>query len=203
MSGGGAGSGGYDPKKLGQSFGNKLTEELNKPPQVFNKPLYAGVGSETQGGIKRLGQLGRSADFAGGMQAPGYKAVRNNLRDTVATDVGSMFNASGRFGGGSHVNNLTDQLTDSLGAFDYQNYNNQLDRQRQGVEMQLGAGQMLDADKQAALLADNDLFRRTHDTERQNLLELLGGFTGSQGAAGMTEEQPWWMKAIGLAGQFV
>lgn len=70
----------------------------------------------------------------------------------------------------------------------------------------VGAAQ--DADRQAALLGRNDLFRRQNDA-RTDLLGKLSSILGvNAGAAGSTTTQrepgtPWWQTAISLAGQFV
>lgn len=165
-----------------------------------------------------LDTLGRTAAGEGiGVEAPGYQAVRDRLQNDVMTGVNSTFTNSGRFGSGSHVGAAVDGLTSNLGALDMAQFNAGLDRQVQAAGMlpglydalqapndrTLALGAMQDADSQASLLAQNDLFRRQNDTSRQNLIELLGAFTGSQGNAGMQEQPQWWQQALGLGAGIV
>ncbi|UYQ70965.1 FUSC family protein [Pelagibacterium flavum] len=97
-----------------------------------------------------------------GEAAPGFAAMRSRLQDDVLSGVGSQFTSSGRFGGGSHINTATDRLTDSLGALDYQNYQNDIARQeralgaiegqrQQGVVNSMGAAAALPGMYQASL----------------------------------------------------
>lgn len=97
-----------------------------------------------------------------GTSAPGYAAMRGQLQDDVLSGVGSQFANMGRFGGGSHVETTTDQLTQSLGALDYQNYQNDLARQeralaaiegqrQQGVSNAMGAAAALPGMYEASL----------------------------------------------------
>lgn len=71
----------------------------------------------------------------------------------------------------------------------------------------LGVGQTLDANSQAELLAQNDLFRRKSDGDYSNLARILGLFTGMNGMPGTQKETPWWQTlastGIGLGSVFL
>lgn len=73
----------------------------------------------------------------------------------------------------------------------------------------LGAvGAAQDADKQATLMGQHDLFRRQQDARVDLLAKLSSILGGTAGAGGMTTTNtepgtPWWQSAIGLAGQFI
>ncbi|SDG34500.1 hypothetical protein [Pelagibacterium luteolum] len=80
---------------------------------------------------EQLMAVARGQQF--GTDAPGYSAMRGQLTDDVLSGVGSQFTSSGRFGGGSHINQATDRLTSSLGALDYTNYQNDIARQERAL----------------------------------------------------------------------
>jgi hypothetical protein len=152
MSGGGSNN--YDPAKLGNTLGNKLSSYVNTSAPVFNKELYTGQGATTQGALGGIlgnanpgGYSGHVTDAIGsfgdmaagrniGAEAPGYKAVRDRLSSDVMDSVNSQFTASGRFGGGSHRGELAEQMAGTLGAFDLGEYH-------RGQDLQFGAASML------------------------------------------------------------
>jgi len=75
-------------------------------------------------------------------------------------------------------------------------------------QTQLQVGQMQDADRQAQLLGEQDLFRRTEDANYTNLARTLGLFQGGlQGATGGQEQpNPFFDilgTAIGVGSQFL
>lgn len=210
------GSKGYDPAKTGKTFGDKLTSYLNGQAPGPSAGTTAGISSllssanPTGYGQGVGGAISSFADTAAGknigVEAPGYRAVRDNLRSDIMGDVNASVGGSGRYGSNIHTDTLTDSLTSNLGALDMAQYNAGQDRQVQAAQLlpqlqtaatqpgltQLMAGQIQDANADP----NYDRFR-----------ELLGDFTGSQGNAGMKPETPWWQTALGYiagnAGQAV
>lgn len=62
------------------------------------------------------------------------------------------------------------------------------------------AGQMRDADAQAKLMADYDLFERQDPySHLSKYADLLTGIQGNQGVAAKPKETPWWQTALGAA----
>jgi hypothetical protein len=64
----------------------------------------------------------------------------------------------------------------------------------------LGVGQVEDAQTQAELLAQNDLYNRQRDAPYDRLQKLLSMTTTGIGQqAGVKQETPWWQSALGGA----
>lgn len=88
-----------------------------------------------------------------GMNDPGYAAMRDAISNDVMTDVSGLFNASGRFGGGSHVDRATRSLTSALAPMDYQNYQNDIARQERALGAIEGQRQLGFSNRAGALSA--------------------------------------------------
>lgn len=164
MSGGGkGGSSNYDPAQLGKTLGNKLEGYANSPAPVFNKSMYPGLSSTTQGGLGALlsgadpdgysgfvgGAMQDFGDVAAGnrfgMDDPGYQQLRAKAGEDTLKDVNSLFTQSGRFGSGSHVGTATESLGNVYAGMDYQNYQNDIARQTQAAGMLPGLYQAAQA----------------------------------------------------------
>jgi hypothetical protein len=69
------------------------------------------------------------------------------------------------------------------------------------------AGQVLDADAQAARLADYDLWTRQNNARTEQIAQFASILNGSQGMPGTEKETPWWQSMLGgataLAGAFL
>lgn len=206
------GSGGYDPAKLGSQLGGKLTQYVNTPAPALSAGTTSGISSLLSGanpagyssGVN--GAISSFADTAAGknigVDAPGYQAVRNNLRSDIMGDVNSSLGASGRYGSNIHTDTLTDSLAANLGALDMAQYNVGQDRQVEAAKLlpqlqqaatqpgltQLMAGQVQDANA---------------DPNYNRFKELLGLFNNSQSSAGMKEETPWWQSLLGAGIQLL
>lgn len=206
--------------------------------KVFDKPLYAGAGSTTQQGWNStLGAAGNQnyaggvnsaiADFADtasgnkfGMNAPGYATLRANAGNDAMSGINSVFNNSGRFGGGTHVQKLGEGVTNAYAGLDYANYQNDISRQQQAAQMlpslyqaslapgaAMGAvGAAQDQDAQARLMAENDLFRRQSDPQWDALARSSSILAGTAPVGGMnttntqtTPATPWYQSALGGA----
>lgn len=73
----------------------------------------------------------------------------------------------------------------------------------QPAQMQIAAGQMLDADTQARLQGENDLFRRTNDAGWSTLGQASSILNGTAGASGQqtsttSPQAPWWQTILGM-----
>ena len=216
-----------------KQFGGQLLSDAqavyNQGPKVFNKSLYGGMGDATNSGLMSMlnvdptaynnglmGVMNSYADVAAGNQIgrsdPNYERLRNKLMNDVSGNVNSTFSNSGRFGGGSHVSNLTGSLADSVAGMDYGQLQDSYARQGQALgampgifqammapgQTQLGVGQVMDQDAQARLTAENDLFRRQNDagfTHIANNVNMLNQGAGKDGV--LTPDAPWWLQAIG------
>lgn len=204
--------------------------------KVFDKSLYPGAGSTTQQGWQSMLNAANNPAYSGainntigdfgaiasgqrfGMNDPGYAQLRQKAIDDTQSAVNQQFGASGRFGGGSHVQSLGEGIGNAVAGLDYANYQN--DQQRQmaaaaalpglfSASLQpasaIGAvGSAQDADAQARLQAENDLFRRQNDTAWDALARSSSILAGTAPVGGMTQTNtqtspatPWWQTALG------
>lgn len=62
-----------------------------------------------------------------------------------------------------------------------------------------GAGQAMDADQQAKLMADYELHQRRNNRVFDHLAQYQGLLGGAAQTAEQTEEAPWWQQALGAA----
>lgn len=217
MSGGG--NGGYDASALGGQFGNKLTAAINSP--TFNQSSFAEPSGATNIGLNGLyaastnptyskgvqGSINDFADIASGnrfgMNDAGYATLRQNVADDTAKAVNSTFTNSGRFGSGSHVQDLSQGVGNALAGLDYSNFQNDQQRQFTAAGMlpglyqaglapaqtMLGVGQANDAIATDRLAGAQAPYNR--------LLQALGAFSGSSQAPGMQEQAPWYSQLLG------
>lgn len=207
-----------------------------KGPASFNESLYAGLGGTTNAGIAALAGSASNPTYASGVQSaidsfgrtasganigqndPGYATIRNKLSNDVLTSTNGAFNNSGLFGSDNNQKQAASGLADSLGALDYQQYNDSQDRQVQAAGMLpglfsasqqpasalLSAGAIQDADRQAALQGRNDLFQRQNNSYTDLLAKLSSTLNGTAQTSGstttqITPEAPWWQQALGGA----
>lgn len=185
---------------------------------AFNPSYKSGV----EGAIDSYSKVARG-DFLDGSDPAFQRDLTRTLDDTAA-DVNSFFGASGRLGGTSHVTDLSSSLA---GVRD-KAYMGERDRSRayqaQAAGMlpslysaaqlpaaTIGAvGAAKDADTQATLLGQNDLFRRTNDAGADWLAKFMSIANGAAQAGGTntTNTQtspatPWWQSALGLGLAFL
>lgn len=163
-----------------------------------------------------------------GMDDPGYQAIRSNLINDVTTNNLSAFNTSGMFGSDSNQKSLAQGLGSALGGLDYQNYRDDIaerERAQAGLstafansflpsQMALKAGQLQDADAQAALQADADLASRRFNAPTDYLAKMSSILAGNAAAGGTNSstttpiQQPSPLQmllggGLGLAGLFL
>lgn len=170
-------------------------------------PNYAGAIGDT---ISQYGDIASGKQF--GQNAPGYATLRQNVANDAVTAGNSPFVSSGLFGSDKHAEALGRGVTGALANLDYSNYQNDIARQNTAAQMlpglfqastlpgqtQLAAGQTQDASNQAALLAEQDLFRRQNDAPYNNLARIIG--VGGSSVAPDAPKQPGLWDYLGLAG---
>lgn len=199
--------GGDDPAtQRGKQLGGQLSKWINTKAPAPSAGTAGGIASllssaNPAGYSEGIGgAISSFADTAAGknigVEAPGYRAVRDNLRSDIMGDVNASVGGSGRYGSNIHTDTLTDSLTANLGALDMGQYNAGQDRQVQaaGLLPQLqqaatmpGLTQLLAGGAQDS--ANNADFNR--------FLQLLQANTASSETPGMEQEAPWWQTAIG------
>lgn len=200
--------GGGDPATMrGENLGKQLNSWINKPAPAPSAGTTSGIASLLSGANPAgysgaiNGAISSFADTASGnnigVEAPGYQAVRNNLRSDIMGDVNASVGASGRYGSNIHTDTLTDSLATNLGALDMGQYNAGQDRQvqaaqllpqLQGAAAQPGMTQLLAGGAQDT--ANNADFNR--------FLQLLQANNSTTATPGMEQEAPWWQSALGV-----
>jgi hypothetical protein len=194
---------------VGPTSSGAWTSALN----AANNPNYA---AGINGAIAN--QSGVAAGNNLGQNDPGYAALRAKLQNDVTTGTNSSFNNSGLFGSDNNQTSLARGLTEGLGGLDYQQYQNGLSRQQQAIQNLPGlyqaaqapsatagaVGASQDANSQAELLAQNDLFQRNAQAPTDLLAKLSAILQGGAQTAGTTTtasqpSTPWWQSVLGAA----
>lgn len=196
----------------------------NTTKQSWQDALNASANPDYTNGVN--GAISSFGDTAAGKNIgtadPGYQTVRNKLSNDVLTSTNAAFNNSGLFGSDNNQYSAASGLADSLGGLDLQQYNNGLDRQAAAVPLlqQLYAaaqqpaatrgaiGSAQDADAQAALLGQNDLYQRQNGSLFDTLARsssILNGTTANAGNTTTTtspaaQQTPWWQSLASLGG---
>lgn len=139
-----------------------------------------GFGALTQnGGLSAaqsaaMGKTGGLADAYGGLSsaydqnAPGYERMRQQLLDDAVTNVGAGFTQSGRFGGGSYINDATEASLNAIAPLDYQNYQNNVNNQYRSLDSQKG------------------IYDTLFGQGQQGVANTVTGLQGQLGAAGQS-----------------
>jgi hypothetical protein len=176
-------------------------------------PAYSGA---VNGAIGDFGDIAAGNRF--GMNDPGYARLREKAASDALQTVGKSFGASGRFGGGSYLESAGEGVGNAIAGMDYANFQNDQQRQAQAAGMLPGlfqaglapgaavgaVGGAQDADAQARLMAENDLFRRQSDPQWDALARSSSILAGTAPVGGMnttntqtSPSTPWWQTAIG------
>lgn len=199
--------GGGDPAtQRGENLGKQLSQWINtKAPapsagttsgiaSLLSGANPAGYSGAVNGAISSFGDIASGKNI--GVEAPGYRAVRDNLRSDIMGDVNASIGGSGRYGSNVHTDTLTDSLASNLGALDMAQYNNGQDRQvqaaqllpqLQGAAAQPGMTQLLAGQAQDSV--NNADFNR--------FLQLLQANNSTTATPGMEQEAPWWQSLLG------
>lgn len=200
----------FNKDKFSDQFATNILAGLNQGPAVFDQSLHAGLGDETKGLID-TGLAGVMGDVAGGNWLDGgnpyFEQNLNRSLDNAATRVNSMFSNSGRLGSTEHVQDLSEGLANAENTARMQNFETEYGRMGDALRTNLGLAGLLDADQQAQLLGENDLFRRQNDaalTHTGNWMNLLN--SGTQDATVVEPENPFLNilgGGLGLASLFI
>lgn len=199
--------GGGDPATMrGENLGKQLNSWINKPAPAPSAGTTSGIASllsganpagysgAINGAISSFGDTASGKNI--GVEAPGYQAVRNNLRSDIMGDVNASVGASGRYGSNIHTDTLTDSLATNLGALDMGQYNAGQDRQvqaaqllpqLQGAAAQPGMTQLLAGGAQ-----DN-----VNNADFNRFLQLLQANNSTTETPGMEQEAPLWQTLLG------
>jgi len=205
--------GGGDPAtQRGEQLGKQLSKWINTKAPAPSAGTTSGIASLLSGANPAgysgyiNNAIGSFGDIASGknigVDAPGYQAVRDNLRSNIMGDVNASIGGSGRYGSNVHTDTLTNSLASNLGALDMAQYNNGQDRQVQAAQLlpqlqtaatQPGLTQLMAGEAQGNV--DNADFNR--------FLQLLQANNSTGDTPGLKAETPWWQSAASLVGSFL
>lgn len=111
---------------------------------------YSGISNGTglnerqegaQIGTQSLGDDYAWLSDAYNQDAPGYQRMRQQLLDDAVKNVGAGFTSSGRFGGGSYINDATEASLNAIAPLDYQNYQNDVNNRYRSLDSQRAVNQ--------------------------------------------------------------
>lgn len=206
---------------LGKAYSSQSPES-----RVFGESLYGGLSPDTLAGIEGLGtaannpvfgqgisdSLNITADVAAGNRFGENDPYYKQLEDQAITSANSPFLSSGTFGSDKHREAVA-RGTASVRAGQFNDDVARMERAQANLpallqagtlpsQIQLGAGQLRDADANARLVAESDLFDRTTNADINLLSRLTGLGAQTAGAAGTTTTQsiPWWQAGLGGLG---
>ncbi|KGM44491.1 hypothetical protein JY97_00700 [Alkalispirochaeta odontotermitis] len=199
---------------MGQGAQNSLQSMLTQagqPVEGFGKAMNFATGAIDSAGQPGMAETALG-DLARGDMLGQNNQYRNQILDDTRADVEASLGASGRFGTTAHAETLADRLGGLRGSFYDQDRAQQMNAinmingeqgQQFGQGMAASAAlpalyqnqfapgqtalslnQMLDADKQAELMADYDLFKRqdpsNHIQNTIGLMQMMQGQPGTQ-----------------------
>lgn len=199
--------GGGDPAtQRGEKLGKQLSKWINTPAPAPSAGTTSGIASllsganpagysgAVNGAISSFGDIASGKNI--GVEAPGYRAVRDNLRSDIMGDVNASVGGSGRYGSNIHTDTLTDSLASNLGALDMAQYNNGQDRQVQAAQLlpqlQGAAAQPGMTQLMAGQAQDN-----INNADFNRFLQLLNANNSTTQTPGMEQEAPWWQSLLG------
>lgn len=185
------------------------------------KSLYQNPSANTMQGWQASLNAANNADYSGGlagalqsygnraagneigMNAPGYKAIRDQLQSDITSSANSSFNNSGLFGSDSNQRGLAQGLASGLGGLDYQQYNDSLSRQAEAANIlpTLFQGAQLPAGIQQSVGAAQDAEAAAKAAGPTDYLAKLTSIAaGNAGAAGTTttNKTPLWKALLGI-----
>lgn len=213
----------------------KLDTATNAGVPVFNQSLYVPNGATTQqgqgmalsaasnpdfasgigGAIKSLGNAAAGNDMGQGDAA--YATLRAKAGNDALTSVNSVFNNSGRFGGGTNAKAAGEGVTNALAGLDVNQLQNDRNWQAQAAGLLPGlfsasqlpsgiygaVGNAQDADANAQRQAANDLYQRVNGAPWDTLGRASSVLNGTTANTPQTTQQinttpstPWYQTAI-------
>lgn len=201
------------------TLGSKLNTALNTGYKPYTGSLVPELSSQTQAGIGALSSNPNNSIFSGGVSGAlgqqaqiaqgnfGNDPLRTRIMDDVQAQTNSAFNASGRFGGASNQETLTENLVGALAPYDMQ-------RQQQAIgnlgslysmgnmpaAAQLQVGELLDTYNATRAAETARQFDATNNAPWATLDRAGSVIAGTSGAAGQSTTSPtapWWQQALG------
>jgi hypothetical protein len=200
------GGGDDSATKRGKQLGNQLSSFINTKAPAPSAGTTSGIASLLSGAnpagysgainnaISSFGDTASGKNI--GVEAPGYQAVRNNLRSDIMGDVNASVGASGRYGSNIHTDTLTDSLATNLGALDMGQYNAGQDRQVQAAQL-LPQLQGAAAQPGMTQLLAGGVQDTANNADLDRFVKLLQANNASGQTPGMADETPWWQTALG------
>lgn len=148
-----------------------------------NNPLYSGAVNSA---IGSFGDIAAGNQF--GTNDPGYAALRSKLSNDVLTSTNQSFNNSGLFGSDSNQKAAASGLADSLGALDYNNFQNDQQRQAQAAGLLPGlfSAAQLPSSVQQSVGASQDAATAAEKAGPTDFLAKLTAIANGNAAAGGT-----------------
>ncbi len=202
-------------------------------PPVFGSSLYSPAGATTTAGWQSALTAAGNPDYAAGINGaiktasnaaagndfgtndPGYAALRAKAGNDALTSVNSVFNNSGRLGGGSNVMAAGQGVTNALAGLDYQNFQNDRAYQQSSAaalpglyqssllpsSTQGAVGSAQDTNATGILQGQNDLQQRQNNQQTDWLAKLTSILGGGAQVAGNTTttsqpSTPWWQSLL-------
>jgi len=221
------------------TLATKLGDLANNAPPAYGQSLYAGSSPTTQNawaqGTNVANNVIGNGGFSSGQQsamsglsgltgafdqnAPGYQAMRQNALNDAVQGVTAGQMGSGMLGSRSYIQDATKAGVNAIAPIDYQNYQNNINNQKDiyGQQFQMGQqglgnqsaalaqlgaiGSSQDADMAAQRQGAYDLYMR----QTQAPLQWYQGIaSAANGNAAQSQQQqatsvPWWQAALGGA----
>jgi hypothetical protein len=207
------------------TIGNKLNEQLGVGVKPYTESMVPSLSGQTQAGVGALtsnpnnsvfssgvsGTLGQQAQIAQGNF--GNDPLRQRIMDDVTAQTNAAFNASGRFGGGSNQETLTENLVGALTPYDMQRQQTAIGNMgalygmsNMPASAQLQAGQIMDQYNTAKAEDAARIFDATQNAGWNTVQRGASVLAGTAPAAGTTTTNtqpaaPWWQGILGLGMQ--
>lgn len=207
------------------TIGSQLNTQLGSGVKPYTESMVPALSGQTTAGIGALTNNPNNSIFSGGVSgALGQQAqiaqgnfgddpTRSRLIDDTATAVNATMQGSGRFGSGSHEQDLKDSIGGGLAQYDY-------GRQQQAIgnmgtlysmgnmpaSANLQAGQIMDAYNTAQAQDRARIFDATQNAGWNTLQRGSSILAGTSPSAGTTTTNtqpaaPWWQGLLGLGMQ--
>lgn len=148
----------------------------------------SGIQSNAIGGLNGL--IG-----AYDQNSPGYQAMRTKALNDAVQNVGEGFTASGRFGGGSYINDATNAAVNAIAPLDYSNFQNSIENQKGIYNTLFGYGQQGVNNRLSALAGQQGVAGSLFSAGQQGLanrndaLSALGAIGAAQDADAQAARQ--------------
>lgn len=203
-------------KAMYAGLGDMTKMGLNQIGAASRNPNYSRYASDT---LNSFGNIAAGNEF--GTNDPGYARVRQNAIDAAQTNANRSFLSSGTYGSDQHAKALGEGIANASAGLDYTNLMNDRARQERAAsalpglfqattapgQIQLGLGQTYDANEQAKLMAEADLFNRRNNQDYTHVAQILG-LLGSGPIQNQQQRQDptaldWLGFGLGTAGAFL